>query len=82
MTGGKSRPKKDKALKVSDGQQVMSGSILVRGFSAYKAGINVKGLDTLYALYPGKVYFTKKKTSHGRVRTFVNVKPEKEPPSK
>lgn len=46
---------------------------MVRGLEHYKAGVNVKGLGTMYALCPGKVYFTKKKTSHGKVRTFINV---------
>ena len=54
---------------------VKTGQILIRGIDTYKAGINVKGLGTLQAQCPGKVYFTKKKTSHGKVRTYVNVKP-------
>jgi len=75
MTGGKSTPKKDKAIKVSGGMLVKSGQILVRGVTTYKAGVNVKGLDTLQALCSGKVYFSKRKTSHGRVRTFINITP-------
>ncbi len=75
MTGGKARPKKDKAIKISGGQLVKTGQILIRGFSTYKAGDNVAGLDTLYALCPGNIYFTKKKTSHGKVRTFINIMP-------
>ena len=77
MVGGFSTPKKDKAVKVSSGQSVTTGTILSRGISVYKAGVNVKGLGTLYALCDGKVYFTKKKTSHGRVRTYINVSCEK-----
>jgi len=77
MAGGKSTPKKDKALKVSDGMLVKTGQILVRGVPAYKAGINVKGLGTVYALCSGKVYFSKKKTSHGKIRTFINITPSK-----
>ncbi|MFA5096113.1 MAG: hypothetical protein WC478_02105 [Candidatus Omnitrophota bacterium] len=75
MTGGFSTPKKDKANKVSAGMLVKTGQILVRGVDTYKAGINVKGLGTLQAQCPGKVYFTRKKTSHGKARTFVNVRP-------
>jgi len=75
MTGGFSTPKKDKATKVSDGMLVKTGQILIRGVDTYKAGVNVKGLGTLFAQCPGKVYFSKKKTSHGQVRTFVNIKP-------
>lgn len=75
MTGGFSTPKKDKAVKASGGKLVKAGEILVRGIDTYKAGIGVKGLGTLFALKAGKVYFTRKKTSHGRLRTFVNVAP-------
>ena len=75
MTGGKARPKKDKALKISSGEQVKTGQILSRGIPTYKAGVNVKGLGTLYAISPGKIYFTKKKTSKGKVRTFINIAP-------
>ena len=73
MTGGKATPKKDKMLKVYSGQVVKTGEILSRGMNAYKPGSNVGGLGTLYALSPGKVDFSKKKTSHGKVRTFINV---------
>lgn len=75
MTGGFSTPKKDKANKVSEGMLVSTGQILIRGVDSYKSGINVQGLGTLFARCAGKVYFTKQKTSHGKVRTFVNVKP-------
>ena len=78
MTGGKSTPKKDKMLKVSAGKLVKTGEILSRAVPTYKAGINVEGLSTLFALCPGEIYFTKKKTSHGKVRTFINIKPAKE----
>jgi len=75
MTGGFSTPKKDKSVKASGGKLVKTGEILVRGKDMYKAGVGVKGPGTLMAVYPGKVYFTRKKTSHGQVRTFVNVEP-------
>jgi len=75
MAGGFSTPKKDKAVKVSGGQMVETGKILSRGLSTYKAGMNVKGIATLQALCPGKVYFTRKKTSHGKFRTFINIQP-------
>ncbi|MFA5145603.1 MAG: 50S ribosomal protein L27 [Candidatus Omnitrophota bacterium] len=75
MTGGFSTPKKDKAVKVSEGQLVTTGKIVARGVEVYKAGANVKGLGTLYASCPGKVHFSKKKTSHGKVRTFISVIP-------
>ncbi|MBM3243555.1 MAG: 50S ribosomal protein L27 [Candidatus Omnitrophica bacterium] len=75
MAGGFSTPKKDKANKVSAGMLVKTGQILVRGVDTYKAGVNVRGPGTLFALCEGKVYFTRRKTSRGKVRTFVNIKP-------
>ncbi|MDD4980081.1 MAG: 50S ribosomal protein L27 [Candidatus Omnitrophica bacterium] len=78
MAGGKSTPKKDKALKVSGGKIVKTGEILARGINTYKAGQNVRGRGTLFALCPGKIHFTKKKTSHGRPRTFINIMPVNE----
>lgn len=77
MAGGKATPKKDEALKVSSGQIVKTGQILLRGINIYKAGRNVKGLGTLFALSPGKIYFTHKKTGHGKMRTFINIEPLK-----
>ena len=74
MIGGFSTPKKDKMLKVSGGQMVKTGENLSRGISTYKAGVNVKGRGNLVALCSGEVYFTRKKTSNGRVRTFINVR--------
>lgn len=82
MVGGFSRPRKDKEIKVSSGQLVKPGQILVRAQPAYKAGINVIGLSTLHARCCGKVFFTRKKTSKGRVRTFVNVEPINEKSAK
>jgi len=77
MAGGFSTPKKDKMIKVSDGQLVKTGQILSRGINTYRAGNNVKGIATLQALCDGKVYFSKKKTPHGRPRTFINIMPQK-----
>jgi ribosomal protein L27 len=77
MTGGKSTPKKDKAVKVSCGEVVKTGQILIRGVEVYKPGVNVRGLGTMFAMCPGKIYFTRKKTSHGKVRTFINIEPVK-----
>lgn len=78
MTGGKSRPKKDRGIKASAGEEVKTGQILSRLLNNYKPGANVAGENTLYALCSGKVYFTKKKTSHGRVRTLINILPKEE----
>ncbi|MFA4984306.1 MAG: 50S ribosomal protein L27 [Candidatus Omnitrophota bacterium] len=76
MIGGFSTPKKDKMVKASGGQEVRAGQILARRMNTYRAGKNVKGIATLQALCDGKVYFTKKKTPHGRPRTFINVMPQ------
>lgn len=76
MAGGFSSPKKDTALKVSCGQQVLTGKILVRGMAQYKAGVNTRGMGTIFALCPGEVYFTKKKASGGTARTYINVRPK------
>jgi len=78
MAGGKRRPRKDFGLKACQGQVVKTGNLLTANATLYKAGINVQGHATLIALCPGKVYFTRKKTSHGKFRTFVNVKPSAE----
>lgn len=77
MAGGKATPKKDEALKVSAGQPVKTGTILARAMNSYKPGANVKGMGTMFALCAGKVYFTRKKTPHGKFRTFINVEPSK-----
>jgi ribosomal protein L27 len=76
MAGGKSTPKKDKAVKISGGQLVKTGQILSRGFNQYKAGKNVEGINNLRAACSGEIAFTRKKTSHGRVRTFINIMPQ------
>lgn len=75
MTGGFSTPKKDKEMKVSSGMPVKTGQILSRGVNTYKPGLNTKGLGTTFAACSGRVYFTRKKTSHGKFRTFINVAP-------
>jgi len=82
MTGGFSTPRKDKEMKASQGMMVKTGQILSRGMNVYKAGINVKGLGTLFSACSGKVYFTHKKTSQGKFRTFINVAPTKEKTAK
>ena len=76
MAGGKSTPKKDKKIKVAGGESVKIGKILVRGVDEYKAGINVKGRGTLYAVADGKVSFTHKRSPRGGVKTYINVLPE------
>jgi len=76
MAGGKATAKKDEQLKVSAGQPVKTGQILSRHINSYKVGKNVKGKGTIFSLCPGTVYFTRKKTPHGKMRTFINVMPQ------
>ncbi len=75
MIGGFSTPKKDRNMKVSGGQAVKTGEILCRGLGTYKAGKNVGGAGTLYAQLSGAISFTRKKTSKGKIRTFINIIP-------
>jgi ribosomal protein L27 len=76
MAGGKSTPKKDKKTKVAGGELVQIGKILIRGVDSYKAGKNVRGRGTLYAAIDGRVSFTRKKSSRGGVKTYINVLPK------
>lgn len=62
-------------MKVSSGESVKTGQILMRGVGTYKRGVLVGGRDPLFALSSGSIYFTKRKTPHGKVRTFINIKP-------
>lgn len=75
MVGNKSRPKKDRGLKVSGGQPVKAGQILGRGLAGHKAGKNVEGKSNFLALCDGIAYFTYKKVNRGKFRTFINIKP-------
>lgn len=78
MAGGKKTPRKDrKGIKICGGQQVETGKILGRSMSSYKTGKNVSGVNTMFALCDGTIYFSKKKTSHGKVRTYINIMPSK-----
>ncbi len=76
MAGGKATAKKDEQLKVTQGQLVKTGEILCRHLSVYKAGKNTSGRGTVFSLMYGKVYFSRKKTPHGKFRTFINVMPQ------
>ena len=65
MAGGKATPKKDKALKVSSGQAVKTGEILLKRMNVYKAGRNVRGWNTLFALCPGRYILRVKRPAMG-----------------
>ncbi len=64
-------------LKVSDGQRVVTGQILTREGDKWKPGLNVGGRANLFALSGGSVYFTKKKGTHNKRITLINIKPDK-----
>ena len=66
-----------RGLKTSGGQSVKKGTILTREGNKWKAGLNVGGKSSLYALCDGTVYFS---TRPGTYRTkkkypLVNVNP-------
>ncbi len=65
-----------RGLKVSDGQFVKKGTILTRQGDKWKAGINVAGRSSIYAICDGKVFFSKKRGSYHRnkITTLINVK--------
>lgn len=80
--GRDSRPK-HLGVKVTDGQAVRSGQIIVRQRGTrYHAGVNVRraGDDTLYAGATGTVELKRKKATNftGALvsRLYVNVKPK------
>lgn len=69
--------KETKGLKASGGQIVKAGTILTRESDKWKAGKNVGGQGTLYALCEGKVYFAKKRGTYktNKAYTVINVDP-------
>lgn len=66
-----------RGLKVSDGQRVMVGQILTREGDKWKPGLNIGGRSNLFAACSGEVYFTKKKGTHNRIITLINIRPDK-----
>lgn len=67
--------KETKGMKVSGGEIVKNGTILTREANKWKAGKNVGGMGTLYALCSGKVYFTRRRGTYrtNKVATLVNI---------
>lgn len=74
---GRESESKRLGVKISDGQKVGAGEIIIRQRGTkYYPGVNVKrgGDDTLYALKSGIVKFiTRKKTRFGGSRKFVKL---------
>jgi ribosomal protein L27 len=66
-----------KGIKVGAGESIKTGTILTRQGNKWKAGINVGDSGTLFALCNGKVYFTKRKGSFNKKRTYINIEPLK-----
>jgi len=71
-----------KGIKVAEGEFVKTGTILTRQGNKWKAGINVGDSGTLFALCNGKVYFTRRKGSFNKKRTYINIEPAKQPQAK
>ncbi len=69
--------KETKGIKVSGGQEVKAGTVLTRQGHKWQAGINVIGRTNLTAGIDGEVYFTKKKNTFKREKTYINVRPAK-----
>jgi ribosomal protein L27 len=78
--------KEKRGLKVSSGQSVKKGSILTRQGDKWKAGLNIGGRGTLYALADGTVYFTRRRATYKTctTSTVLNIKKseQKSPASK
>ncbi len=66
-----------RGLKVSAGQEVTTGTILTRQGDKWKPGLNVGGRMHLFAQRNGSVYFIKKKGTHNKRITIINIKPAK-----
>lgn len=74
---GRDSESKRLGVKVSDGQAIKAGEIIVRQRGTrFFPGLNVRrgGDDTLYAVRAGRVkFFTKKRTRFDGSRKFVKV---------
>ncbi len=66
-----------RGLKISSGQAVTTGTVLTRQGNKWKPGINVGGRSHLFAQCDGSIYFTKKKGTHKKMITLVNIKADK-----
>jgi len=66
-----------RGLKISDGQSVITGTILTRQGNKWRPGINVSGRSHVFALCDGTIYFTKKKGAYNKTLTYINIKPDK-----
>lgn len=63
-----------RGLKIAAGQRVRTGYILTRQGDKWKAGLNVSGRTTLFALKDGAIYFTKTKGKRNKEITAINIK--------
>ena len=66
-----------KGLKVSGGSAVKKGTILTRQGDKWRAGVNVGGTASLYALCDGVVYVTTRRGTYKTKKryTVINIKP-------
>lgn len=65
-----------KGMKITSGEHVKKGTILTREGNRWKAGLNVGGKATLYALCDGVLYFSTKKGTYRTTKryTYINIK--------
>ena len=63
-----------RGLKITAGQKVKSGTILTRQGDKWKAGLNVGGRTTLFALKDGEIYFSKIMGKRNKEITKINIK--------
>ncbi len=68
--------KETKGVKVSGGQKVPAGTMLIREGHRWKPGLNVIGKMHLTAKCAGEVYFTRKKSRANKVITVINIRPD------
>ena len=74
--------KETRGLKTGSGTFVTKGTILTRQGSKWKAGINVGGTETRFALCDGTVYFTKKKGSYRTKKSAAVINIQEAKPAK
>jgi ribosomal protein L27 len=75
--GGKSNKfyRETRGIKVSGGQTVKKGVLLTREGHKWQPGLNIIGDMHLLAGCDGEVYFTRKRSTAGKVITYINVRP-------
>ncbi|MDP8259565.1 MAG: 50S ribosomal protein L27 [Candidatus Gygaella obscura] len=68
-----------RGLKVSGSQVVKKSTLLTRQGNRWLPGLNVSGKGgSLYALCEGEVYFTRRRGTYRRAKsyTYINIRPQ------